>query len=131
MNCSLIPHLVQNHSTRWSLGTIKDVAWYNKYVSLENEGIMKKVVYIVLWILLGLILSTIVHALIEIIYLRLAEKNDVVVSWTLNQSCSLPLWLIILLPALGVVFGVVLGLASWQKLYVEKVRGNNPKFFSR
>ena len=83
---------------------------------------MKKVVYVILWIFLGLILSFIFHAAIEIFYLRWAEKNSVAISWVLNGACALPLWLIILLPILGIIFGLCLGLIAWQKIYVEKVR---------
>lgn len=84
---------------------------------------MKKIVYIALWIILGLILSSIFHAVIEIFYLKWAEANNIVVHWTLNGACALPLWLIILLPILSIIFGVWLGLTAWRKVYIEKVRG--------
>jgi len=92
---------------------------------------MKKAFYIVLWVFLGFILSMILHSFIEIIYLNWADKNDVAINWTLNSSCALPLWLIILLLVLGIVFGTWLGVIAWRKIYVEKVRGDNPRFFSR
>lgn len=91
---------------------------------------MKKAIYIILFALLGLIFSFILHAIVEIIYLNWAERNDVIVSWTLNQSCTLPLWLIVLLPILGIVSGIWLGFLGWKKIYVEKIRGDNPKFLS-
>ena len=92
---------------------------------------MKKAIYIVLFVFLGFILSMILHSVVEIIYLNWADKNDVVVNWTLNQSCSLPMWLIVLLLVLGIVFGVWFGIIAWRKIYVQKVRGDNPRFFSR
>ncbi|MFA6493261.1 MAG: hypothetical protein WCV58_03940 [Patescibacteria group bacterium] len=92
---------------------------------------MKKVSYIILWIFLGLILSFGLHAIIEVIYLGWAQKHNVIVSWALSGSCALPLWLIILLPVLGMIFGIYCGLKAWQKIYVEKVRGDKPKFFRK
>lgn len=78
---------------------------------------MKRIFYLVLWIILGLILSFIFHAIIEIIYLNWAKKNDLAVNWVLNNTCALPLWLIFLLPIFGIIFGLWCGLISWQKIY--------------
>jgi len=92
---------------------------------------MKKLFYVSLWVVLGLVLSIILHAIIEIIYLKWAENNNITVSWALNHSCALPLWLIIMLTIAGIVFGLWLGLIAWHKVYVEKTRGDKPKFFSQ
>ena len=78
---------------------------------------MKKIVYIILWIFLGLILSFIFHAVIEIIYLSWAKENNAPIHWVLNGACALPSWLIILLPVLGIIFGIWLGLIAWRKVY--------------
>jgi hypothetical protein len=92
---------------------------------------MKKLFYVSLWVILGLILSFILHASIEIIYLKWAEKNNIAVDWILNHSCALPWWLVILLPSLGIIFGLWFGLIAYRKIYVEKVRGEKPKLFSK
>lgn len=86
----------------------------------KGEAKMKKFVYIFLWTVLGLILSFIAHGAIEMIYLNWAEKNDKPITWITvigGGLCSLPLWLIYLLPILGVIFGIVLGFFCWKKLY--------------
>lgn len=92
---------------------------------------MKKFFYLVLWIFLGLILSFIFHSLIEMIYLGLAQKNDWLVTWTLSGDCALPMWLVIGLPILGVIFGLWCGFIAWRKIYIEKVRGDHPNFFRK
>ena len=96
-----------------------------------KEKIMKKILYIVLWVVLGLMLSFILHAIIEIAYLRWAEANNVIVKFVLGGSCALPLWLIILLPILGVIFGLWVGQIAWNKVYVEKILGNKVKLSSK
>lgn len=83
---------------------------------------MKKIIYIILWVFFGLILSSIFHAIIEIIYLNWAQNNNMPIHWVLNGACALPLWLIILLLILGIVFGIWLGLIAWRKVYIEKLR---------
>ena len=92
---------------------------------------MKKFVYIILWVILGLVLSFVAHAIIEILYLRWANNNNVVIHWVLNGDCALPLWLIIILPILGIIVGLWCGFVAWRKIYVEHVRGLNPKSFSK
>ena len=79
---------------------------------------MKKVFYIFLWVVLGLILSFILHGVIEIIYLHWAEKNNVVVNWILGGSCTLPLWLVVLLPVVFTILSVWCGLVAWRKIYI-------------
>ena len=78
---------------------------------------MKKIIYIILWLLFGLIISFIFHAIIEMIYLNWALKNNIDVRWVLNGDCALPLWLIILLPILGIIFGLWCGFVAWRKIY--------------
>ncbi len=81
----------------------------------------KKIVYLILWIFLGFILSFIFHAIAEMIYLRWTEENNLVVNWVLNGACALPLWLIIILPILGIIFGLWCGLKAWKKIYQDGV----------
>jgi len=81
---------------------------------------MKKFIYIILWGFLGLILSFIVHAIIEIIYINWAEKNNLVLNSIQifgKYICFLPLWLIYLLPISGIAFGVFLGFFFFKKVY--------------
>ena len=75
---------------------------------------MNKLVYIILGIMIGGILSFILHALIEIVYINMTDVN---VPWTVYHGepfCALPWWLIITLPILGIIFGIWLGLYMWK-----------------
>jgi dolichol kinase len=80
---------------------------------------MKKTIYIILAAFLGLILSFIAHAVIEIVYLSWAEEHARTVKWVTvwGGNCALPLWLIYLLPILGIIFGIILGFFWWKKVY--------------
>lgn len=82
-------------------------------------GGMIKFLYIFLTTILGLILSFIVHAAIELLYLWWAGAADKEVIWTeiFGKSCALPLWLIYLLPIAGIIFGIWLGFIWWKKIY--------------
>ncbi|MFA5886723.1 MAG: hypothetical protein WC863_02990 [Patescibacteria group bacterium] len=79
---------------------------------------LKKVVYLFAFIILGLLLSLIGHALIEINYLQ----------WVLNQGrvvpfyggCALPPVLQVALWALGATGGFFIGRFCWQKVYIER-----------
>lgn len=79
---------------------------------------LKKVVYLSGFIILGLLLSFIAHALIEINYLQ----------WMLNQGrvapfyggCALPPVLQTALWMLGAIGGFFLGRFCWQKVYIER-----------
>lgn len=80
---------------------------------------MKKTIYIILAAFLGLILSFIAHAALEIVYLGWAEEHARTVKWVTvwEGTCALPFWLIYLFPILGIVFGIVLGFLWWKKVY--------------
>ncbi len=75
---------------------------------------MKKFVYIFLWVVLGLMLSFVAHALIEIFYIKNYLPNG------FTGHCALPLWLQIGLPVLGILFGFLAGKFFWRVIYVEK-----------
>lgn len=84
---------------------------------------MKKFIYIALWGFLGLILSFILHAIIEIIYIDWAEKSNLVLNSMEvfgKYICFLPLWLIYLLPILGLALGIYLGFFFFKKVYIIK-----------
>lgn len=80
---------------------------------------MKKNIFIILAIILGIILSFLVHAIIEILYLNWAIKTNTIIEWVSvfgeGKQCALPLWLIYFLPLLGIVFGFRLGFYLWKK----------------
>ncbi|MEK7143065.1 MAG: hypothetical protein AAB785_02550 [Patescibacteria group bacterium] len=80
---------------------------------------MKKFIYLSLATALGLILSFIAHAIIEILYLRWASSNQINIIWTNvgDGACALPPVLIYLLPILGAGFGLWLGFVWWKKIY--------------
>ncbi len=84
---------------------------------------MKKLAYVVLAVILGIILSFIIHGIIEMIYLNWAEKNNILIKWAVvwgDKTCALPLWLIWLLPVIGIAFGLWLGFWGWKKIYQNK-----------
>jgi len=84
-----------------------------------NQSKAKKAVYLFLTTVLGLFLSLIVHAAIEIGY----------ISWALNRgrtvpfygNCALPPVLQASLWISGGVGGFFLGRYWWRKIYVERV----------
>lgn len=89
---------------------------------------MKKFIYITLSIILGILLSFILHALIEIIYLKIAMAGGLTVQWTSlfgKASCSLPLIVQILLLSGGIFTGYFLGNYWWQLIYIKR-KGNQP-----
>ena len=82
---------------------------------------MKKAIYIIFSTLLGILLSFILHAGIEVLYIRYSEK----VNWNSvfgKGLCALPVWLQIGLFIFGAVFGFLLGLFWWRLVYIEKRR---------
>ncbi len=91
----------------------------------ENPTKLKKSVYLFASTILGVLLSFIAHALIEINYLRWAEKHNYAV--TFYGGCALPWALQIGLLLAGIVGGFLLGRWWWQKVYVERVWAKNKK----
>ena len=83
----------------------------------------KKTVYIILTMILGLILSFIVHAAIEIFYINyLLEKEVLPQPSSLTHQCYLPLSLQIILLLVGLFCGYFLGHFWWRKVYIERKR---------
>ena len=84
---------------------------------------MKRIVYIVAWVVLGLLLSLITHGLIEISYINYSLSHGIVLA---NQTafghgyCALPIWLQSLLLLTGVVGGFLAGKYFWRVIYIEK-----------
>jgi len=82
----------------------------------------KKIIYILLTILLGLILSLILHGIIEINYINFLLKEDILPqSSTLIPQCYLPSLLQIFLLLLGLIGGYFLGHFWWKKIYENKI----------
>jgi hypothetical protein len=82
---------------------------------------LKKTIYIILTIILGLVLSFFVHAAIEIIYINhLLEKGNLPEPSSLTHQCYLPSALQIILLLAGLLGGYFLGHFWWQKIYERK-----------
>jgi len=79
---------------------------------------IKKVIYLFFWIILGLILSFLAHALIEVGYLSWAESQKKAVSF--YNGCTLHPIIQISLLVIGLFGGFLMGRFSWNKIYVEK-----------
>ncbi len=83
----------------------------------------KKIIYIILAMILGLLLSFIVHAAIEIFYLNyLLGKGISPEPSLLTDQCYLPSFLQIILLLAGLFGGYFLGRTWWRKVYIERKR---------
>lgn len=80
---------------------------------------LRKTIYLIASTVLGIFLSYLVHALIEINYLNWAQSQDKIVVF--YNGCALWPWLQILLWAGGALSGFFLGRFWRRKLYVERV----------
>ncbi len=73
---------------------------------------MKRTLYLILSSVLGIVFSYLLHAIIEIVYLGWAVKNDRPITWTMHFGigpCALPPVLQYGLLVLGAVGGWLLG----------------------
>lgn len=83
---------------------------------------MKKIFYIALFMVLGIILSFIVHAVVEIVMITLLEKEFE----TFNLGLSWVEWYLVhdigavVLFILGVSLGYIQGKHWWRVIYIEK-----------
>lgn len=89
---------------------------------------MKHVIYLILTTILGLLLFGIAHAVIEMIYLRTALRNDYPIVWHFYLQgrfpCALPPILFYGIPVLGIIGGFLIGRVWWRWVYVEHRRWN-------
>jgi len=79
----------------------------------------KKITYVCLTIFLGIVCSTIIHTIAELLYLRHASQ----VTWYQYfgyAACSLPPIVVYSLVVVGGIAGYLLGLVWWKIVYVEK-----------
>lgn len=79
---------------------------------------IKKIIYLILFIGLGLLLSLNLHSLLEVAYLELAARHNLLVHF--YGICALPPFVQILLPILGIAFGLFSGLYFWRRIYIER-----------
>jgi len=84
---------------------------------------MKKTIYLILSVILGIMISFIIHGLMEIVYLNWVEKSGHLVAWNSvlgKGSCALSDWVKYGLLILGIIGGYLLGRHWWQIVYMEK-----------
>lgn len=79
----------------------------------------KKAIYLLASIILGLLLSFLVHAFIEIKYLNWMEEQGRAVSF--YGGCALAPWLQIALWLIGTLGGYFLGRWWWRMVYIDRV----------
>ena len=84
---------------------------------------MKKLIYIILAVVLGFLLSFLVHAGLEMGYISYAAERGIILTPYLGGACFLPPWLSIGLVIAGIAGGLVLGFWWWDVIYVKKRRG--------
>ena len=84
-----------------------------------NPSCFKKAVYLFISAVLGILLSFLAHAGIEIAYLNWAQNAGQVVFW--YGGCALPLPLQIALLVSGTAGGFLLGRFWWRKVYIERI----------
>lgn len=82
----------------------------------------KKLVYLIASTILGLLLSLIAHALIEMNYINLVLSQGRLVKF--YGGCALPPTLQVSLWIIGGVSGFLLGRFWWRKVYIERVWWN-------
>lgn len=79
-------------------------------------------IYVVAWMVLGLLLSFIAHALLEMSYIKYALARGIVLlnhmAWG-QGFCALPVWLQSLLLVGGIIGGYLAGIFFWRVIYVE------------
>ena len=84
--------------------------------------IMKKIFYITMCALLGIMIGFIVHALLEIpvIYLMVSDFEKYSLGLTWSQLMTIHWVYMVVLLLIGLVVGLKLGFKWWQYIYVER-----------
>jgi hypothetical protein len=79
---------------------------------------IKKTIYIALVMVLGLILSFLIHAIIEIFYINYSLSRGIILKPSvLTSKCYLPSILQIFLIFAGLLGGYIFGQKWWNKIY--------------
>ena len=94
--------------------------------SMEEQSIIKHGIYLVSTTILGVLLSFLAHAALEILYINLQESRKVEIVWHkflgFGGLCALPVWLEYVLLLAGILFGYWLGRVWWRIVYIEHRR---------
>ena len=86
---------------------------------------LKRIIYLIVSICIGILMSYIAHALLEIWQLTKMEEKGYQVAWYDHFGvgvCALPPYLQYGIFVLGILGGLFLGFWGWRIVYVEKRR---------
>lgn len=92
-------------------------------IPLGPQPPWKRPLYLALTTLLGVMVSYVLHALIEVGYLSAAETRGWDVRWTMHLGlglCSLPVVVQYTLLVAGLLGGFLIGRVWWRWVYVER-----------
>ncbi len=83
---------------------------------------MKKTIYITLFIILGIMLSTILHGLIEmpVIYLLVSDFKKFSLGLNWSQWYLIHHIMTVVLLLIGILLGTFWGFKFWNKIYKNK-----------
>ena len=87
--------------------------------SIGKPTKLKKIVYLAAWTFLGLLLSVIAHAVLEINYINFVIKQGQTVRF--YGGCALPPAIQVTIILIGLILGFLFGHYFWQKIYIERV----------
>jgi uncharacterized protein YneF (UPF0154 family) len=85
---------------------------------------MKKIIYVFAWVVLGVFLSFITHAWIEIKKISNSLKNGEVLQNNFvfgHGYCVLSPWVQIGIILIGLTFGLFCGFFFWNRVYTRKI----------
>ncbi len=79
---------------------------------------VKKIIYYISGIFLGILLSFVAHGIIEIIYINQhLDEGFIPKQGDTGHSCYLPPYLQIILPILGIIGGYLFASWGWRVVY--------------
>lgn len=83
---------------------------------------MKKFIYILLCVIFGILVSFIVHVIIEIpvIFIMIQDFDKYSLSLTWDQLMLVHWVFLIILLVVGLIIGIKLGFKWWQYIYVDR-----------
>lgn len=93
-------------------------------VYMEAPSRIKHVIYLISTTILGVLLSFLAHAAMEILYITFQESRHIEIIWHKSLGfaglCALPLLLEYAVLMAGIIFGYWLGVVWWRIVYVER-----------